>query len=113
MGNVLKNIKDIRINLSYSQEFISTKLGMEQVSYGLIENGKRKLKYETLEQIALVFNMNVIDIITYPDVYEKKEKRKDSEPIEAVLQIKLQADKKEQVLKLVLGENNFELLSNI
>jgi hypothetical protein len=31
--------------------------------------------------------------------------------IEAILQIKLQADKKDQILKLVFGENNLEILN--
>ena len=33
------------------------------------------------------------------------------EPVEAVLQIKLKKDKKDQVLKLVFGENNIEILN--
>ena len=79
MKNILKNIKEIRTKLSYSQEYTASQLGIEQVSYGLIENGKRKLRYETLEQIALIFRMNVIDIITYPDIYVRNESVIDSD----------------------------------
>ena len=54
--------------------------------------------------------MREIDIITYPDVYVKKDNT-DAEPVEVVLQIKLQKDKKDQVLKLAFGDNNLEILN--
>ncbi|MDR1544377.1 MAG: helix-turn-helix domain-containing protein [Prevotellaceae bacterium] len=69
MKSIIEKIKEIRQQKAYSQEYMATRLQMEQVGYGLIENGKRKLKYETLEQIALIFEINVIDIITYPKKY--------------------------------------------
>lgn len=73
MENILKNIKQIRENFGYSQENMASELSMAQSSYGLIENGKRKLTYEKLEQIAIVFNCETIDIITYPNKYVDKE----------------------------------------
>lgn len=33
------------------------------------------------------------------------------EPMEAILQVRLRKDKKDQVLKLVFGENNIEILN--
>ena len=54
--------------------------------------------------------MREIDLITYPDIYVKSDEREE-EPVEAVLQIKLSKDKKDQVLKLVFGENNIEILN--
>ncbi len=111
MEKILENIKEIRTKLSYSQEFMGNKLSKEQASYGLIENGKRKLKYETLEQIAIIFNMNVIDIITYPDVYVKRDEvLADHESIKATLQIELKKEKKDKVLELIFGDSNLEML---
>ena len=54
--------------------------------------------------------MSEIDLITYPDKYVKKSEQ-GGEPVEAVLQIKLQKEKKEQVLKMIFGENNLEILN--
>ena len=54
--------------------------------------------------------MRDIDILTYPDVYVRKEEA-EAEPVEAILQIKLKKDKKDQVLKLVFGDNNIEILN--
>jgi transcriptional regulator with XRE-family HTH domain len=111
--NVVKNIIEIRKQKGINQDVIAEALSVDVSAISNIEKGKRELRVSELENIANVLGVNILYLFTYPDVYEKKEKRKDSEPIDAVLQIKIQADKKEQILKLVLGENNFELLSNI
>ena len=110
MEKILEKIKEIRTQNGISQEFMASKLGIEQASYGLIENGKRKLKYETLEQIAIVFNMKVIDIITYPDVYVKRSQ--EQHDVNATLTIQLSEEKREEVLKMVLGEPNYKILTN-
>ena len=111
MEKILENIKKIRNEKGISQEYIATSLKIEQSSYGLIENGKRKLRYDTLLQIAIALEMNVIDIITFPEKWSPISSSTKSEPIEAILQIKLQSDKKDQVLKLIFGSNNLEILN--
>ena len=114
MENILKNIKDIRGNFSHSQEFMAEKLGIEQVSYGLIENGRRKLKYETLEQIALIFDMKVIDVITYPDIYVKTESSNKAKSTKVTLQIDIdQEDIKADVIKLAFGDRVLEIKNQI
>lgn len=110
MEAILQQIKSIRTEIGYSQEYVANKMDMEQSGYALIEKGKRKLKYEQLEQIAIIFNMNVIDVITYPEKYVPLNKAKE-DPVEAILQIKLNGNKKEQVLSLVLGDNHLEILN--
>jgi transcriptional regulator with XRE-family HTH domain len=111
MNDILSNIKQLRDKAGLSQENMANLLNMEQASYGLIENGKRKLKYETLKQIALCFKLNVIDVITFPEKWSVINENKAHEPVEAIIQIKLQSDKKDQVLKLIFGENNLEILN--
>ena len=54
--------------------------------------------------------MSVIDILTYPKIFVESTSNT-LEPVEAILQIRLQKDKKDQVLKLVFGENNLEILN--
>ena len=110
MKTILEKIKDIRTQKGVSQDFIAEKLKIEQPSYGLIENGKRKLKYSTLEQIALALDMQVIDIITYPDVYVKRSQSQHE--INATLTIQLNEKKREEVLKLVFGDENYKVLTN-
>lgn len=106
---ILKNIAIIRKKLGYSQEYLASKIGMEQPGYALIERGERGLSVSRLLQIANAFNLNVIDIILH-NVEDKYIKEKDSE-VKAQLTIELKADKRDQVLKLVFGENNLEILN--
>ena len=40
-----------------------------------------------------------------------KKEESESEPVEAILQIKLQKSKKDQVLKLIFGDNDIEILN--
>lgn len=71
-------------------------------------SGERELKYNTLLQIANALQESVIDIIAYPEKYVLS--RDNNISTETILQIKLDNDKKEQVLKIVFGDEGAELL---
>lgn len=102
----------LAIELNTTESLISKKL-----------SGKVKFSLGDVEDLASALsNMarrngksgyGVIDLITYPDRYVKIEQgEKQDEPIETVLQIKLQKSKKEQVLRLIFGDNDIELLNH-
>lgn len=109
--NVIKNIIQIRNTQGFTKRSMAEALNINEASYGRIESGKIALSYSQLAKIASIFQMSVIDIIGYPNKYVKAELSGD-EPVEAVLQIKLKKDKKDQVLKLVFGENDIEIYEN-
>lgn len=69
---LLQNIAIIRNTKGFTQDYVATRLGMKQPGYALIEKGERGLQFELLEQIAIIFEMDILDIITYPDKYEKR-----------------------------------------
>jgi transcriptional regulator with XRE-family HTH domain len=108
--DIVKNLIKIRKEKDVTQEVIAEALNVDTSVISNIEKGKRELKVSELEIIAKALKVDVLYLITYPDEYEKKTEGI-KEPVEAVLQIKLQSDKKEQVLKLVFGENNLEILN--
>ena len=108
--NVVKNIREIRLQKSISQSAIADELGVDVAVISNIEKGKRELRVSELEKIAKVLRMSVIDILTYPKIFVESTSNT-LEPVEAILQIRLQKDKKDQVLKLVFGENNHEILN--
>lgn len=108
--DIAKNIREIRLQKSINQQVIADALGLDVAVVSNIEKGKRDLKFKDLEKISNALGMSVIDLITFPDKYIKAESIKE-EPIEAILQIKLKKDKKDQVLKLVFGDNNIEILN--
>lgn len=108
MNDILRNIDAIRRNKGYSQEYLASQIGIKQAGLSLIMSGERELKYNTLLQIANALQESVIDIIAYPEKYVLS--RDNNKSTETVLQIKLDNDKKEQVLKIVFGNEGAELL---
>ncbi|WP_075556325.1 helix-turn-helix domain-containing protein [Parabacteroides timonensis] len=108
MNDILRNIDAIRRNKGYSQEYLASQIGIKQAGFSLIMSGERELKYNTLLQIANALQESVIDIIAYPEKYVLS--RDNNISAETVLQIKLDNDKKEQVLKIVFGDQATELL---
>ena len=80
-----------------------------EASYGRIEARKVALTYRTLADIASCFNMEVLDILTYPYHFVMATKD-DKEPAEVMLQIKLKKEKREKVMRLIFGDNNIEIL---
>jgi transcriptional regulator with XRE-family HTH domain len=104
MKNILENIKVIREKKNLSQENIADELGIAQNAYGLIENGKRKLTYERLAQIAIIFECSVIDIITYPKKYIDKDTVESPERISVTFEIS--KDKRDILLNLVTNKDN-------
>jgi len=108
--NVVENIINIRKRKGISQEFIAFSLHVDTAVISNIERGKRELKVSELEIIAKALGVDVLYLLTYPHVYVKKEKSH-SEPIEAMLQLKLTGDKREKVLKMIFGDNDLEFLN--
>lgn len=108
--SVIVNIIKIRTAQGLTKREVADAIGMNEASYGRIENGKIALSYSHLALLASTFRMRVIDVLTYPQVFVSKEEAQ-QEPLEAVLQIRLKKDKQDQVLRLVFGDNNVEILN--
>lgn len=109
--NVVKNIIQIRNSKGLTKREVAERIGINEASYGRIESGQIALSYSHLASIASCLGVEVIDIITYPKQYVLSEKDRKIEPVEAILQIRLQHDKRDQVLSLVFGEHNLEILN--
>lgn len=108
--DIAKNIREIRLQKSINQKDIADALHVDDAVVSNIERGKRELKVSELEIISNVLGVSVVDLITYPKKYVESDMVND-EPMEAILQVRLRKDKKDQVLKLVFGENNIEILN--
>lgn len=107
---ILDNIVKILKSRNLPQAALTAPLDLSEGNVSKLLHGKTKLTFEMLSKIASFLAIPEIDIITYPEKYVKMSSP-DAEPVEAVLQIKLKKDKKDQVLKLVFGENNIEILN--
>jgi len=107
--NIEKNIKKIRKESGINQEIIADALGVDTSVISNIEKGKRELKVSELEIIAKTLNVDVLYLITYPDIYEKKgaESQKSTK---VTLQIDIDEENiKADVIKLAFGERVLEI----
>ena len=57
-------IRYMRQSKNWSQEDMADKLGMSVAGYAKIEQGKTDAKFSKLEQIASVFNMDIVELLS-------------------------------------------------
>lgn len=107
---IIDNVRKIMREKKFTQATFAEFMDISESQFSKILSGKHHLSFLYLEKLARALSMSEIDLITYPEVYVQKSKT-DVEPVEAILQIKLTKDKKDQVMKLVFGENNIEILN--
>lgn len=119
VSNIIKLMRDKDLKQATLAERMNTT--QSQISKKL--SGELRISLNDLANIASALSemareegkasISIVDIITYPDRYVKAEQSEQSnEPIEAVLQIRLQKSKKDQVLRLIFGDNDIELLNH-
>ncbi|MVN92249.1 helix-turn-helix domain-containing protein [Mucilaginibacter aquatilis] len=65
--NVATNIRKIREYRNYTQEYLAVKLDISQNAYSKIELGYTKITLERLFQIALILEVDVIELIKAND----------------------------------------------
>ena len=104
------NLRKIIKDRDYTQSYLSdcSSLSESQVSRYL--NGRARISIKQLDEIARGLRMRPIDIITYPDVYHKLDDDR-SNGVQAVLQIRLSKEKRDAILKNVLGD--IEILESL
>lgn len=107
---IVENIRKIMNDRNLTQATVAEYIGTSESQFSKIINRKVQLSLWQLENFASRLSMREIDVMTYPEVYIEKGQAAE-EPVEAILQIKLKKDKKDQVLKLVFGENDIEILN--
>lgn len=64
-GKINENIKNIRELKNYTQEYMAFRLGITQAGYSKIERNGRRISFEKLEEIAVIFEMDLNGIINF------------------------------------------------
>jgi len=112
---VVENLNKIMVNRKMSKVNFANLIDIPEAKWNKISNGQQNLDLHDLSKIAINLKMREIDIFTYPEIYERKSKDADKNSAiiedEVSLLIKLKKDKKDQLLKLVFGENCLEILN--
>lgn len=63
MQKTKDRIKTLREERHLSQEQVAEQMGISPNSYGKLERGETKLTLEKLEQIAHIFDMDIVELI--------------------------------------------------
>jgi transcriptional regulator with XRE-family HTH domain len=108
-GVLLSLIKIMR-DRNLTQAAMAEYMGVSPSHFGKVVRGEVKMSFVQMSNLASNLSMSEIDLMTYPDKYIRVGKAED-DPVKAVLQIELKKDKKDQVLKLLFGEHNIEILN--
>jgi len=69
MEKIFRNIEDIRREKGIKQIVIAELMGVTQSAYSNYVNRNDDISLSRLTQIANIFRMSVIDVITYPVIY--------------------------------------------
>ncbi len=72
MNKILQNIETIRKKKGIKQSEMADKLGIAQPSYSRYFTESGDMKLSMLQRIADILEVSLVDIIIYPDKYEKK-----------------------------------------
>lgn len=71
MIDIQRNIEEIRKSKGIKQSVIADRLGVGQTAYSNYVTRDSDMRFSLLEKIAEALQVSVIDIITYPEVYER------------------------------------------
>ena len=108
-SRILQSIKKLMNDRDLSQAKMADYVETSPSQFSKILSGTVKLSIQQISNLATNLQMSELDIMTYPDKFVRVG-AEGADPIEAVLQIKLKKDKKDQVLNLIFGEHNLEIL---
>lgn len=107
---LVDNIRNLINDRGLNQYGLSVASGISDKTISKIFTGQQHFKMEHIAKIARCLSVREIDLFTYPERYERVDVRENG-PAEVLLQLKLSKEKKDQVLKLVFGENNIEIFN--
>ncbi|MDD4636497.1 MAG: helix-turn-helix transcriptional regulator [Bacteroidales bacterium] len=109
---VIEKLRKIMNDKSITQNYLAELAETTPSQFSKIMNGNVQISIWQLSNIATKLNMDIIDLFSYPDKYEKiGDESSFNNDVKATLTIELKREKKEQVLKLVFGDNNLEILT--
>lgn len=66
---ILENVIKIRATKKITQKEMGESIGISESAYNRIESGKIALSYAHLSNIASALDMDVLDLISYPETY--------------------------------------------
>lgn len=109
---VVDNVRKLMIDRGLTQEAMAEIIKTTASQFSKILSGKSRLSLAHMSNIATALKIRIIDIFTYPEIYEPVNTTRKASDVKAILQIELKKDKKDKMLKLVFGDGCLEILNN-
>ncbi|MBQ9547592.1 MAG: helix-turn-helix transcriptional regulator [Bacteroidales bacterium] len=109
-NQIVENIRKALVKSGLNQAGLSVSSDIPEKALSKILNKTQRLTMDHLSKIARGLSLREIDLLTWPIKFYPQEDSTSS-PTEVLLQMRLTKEKKDQVLKLVFGENNIEILN--
>ena len=103
---ILEKIEFFRKKFNFSQEQMAEKMNITQSSYARFESGRSKTDLKVLILFCEKLKLTLKEFFIFPSTLNSN-----NEDVKAIIQIELKKEKKEQILKLIFGENNLEILN--
>lgn len=107
---MIANIEKIMKDRDLKQSVIADYADISRSQISKVLHLQVPLSFQQFSNLAHGLRMREIDILTYPHVLRSPDDG-ESDPVEAILQIRLAKDKKDQVMRLIFGDNNLEIIN--
>lgn len=108
---IVEKIRKIMVDRGLTQAAAAECMGTSPSQFSKMLSGEVQVSLWQISNFATAMSLELIDVCSYPDKYVKANIGTGDSSVEAVLQIKLRRDKKEEVLKLIFGDSNLEILN--
>jgi transcriptional regulator with XRE-family HTH domain len=112
MNKIVSNVKRIREQKGYSQEYMAVMLGMTQPSYSRIESQEAGLSIEQLQKIADILETDISDFLDNSKISIQNQTNSDVEFVNTCVE-NLHIENKETTKKLIQAlEEEIQHLKN-
>ena len=109
---VIENLRKIMMDKKITQYRMAEYAGIEPSQFSKIMNGSIQISLWQISNIATNFNMDIIDIFTYPDKYSKQNATlPNNDDLRTTLTIELKAEMKRKVLNALFNKDDLEILN--
>lgn len=106
-------LKEIRESKGFSTYDVAKMMHITQSSYARIERGDTKIDLDRLSIFADVMEMSIVDVLMYPERYINIRdigKEINNAGPEVIVQIRVKEKKREEILRMLFGDSDVEIL---
>lgn len=112
MGNFKNVFKQLRLQNGYTQDSLAEAVGLSRSAVSMYENGNREPDFETLEKIAVFFNVDMNYLLGSAEMTPRETKKEIYEPTYEDIQSliarngkKLTLKQKQDIIRTLLSDD--------